>query len=133
MSEHEMEKLLGGFAADTLTAEERKLLFSAVLQDQELFNALADEQALKELLADPEVRRRLLTSLEQKSTSGPGVHLWWLDWFRHPTGLAFAGGIAAAVFAVVLGTKIYQDSLKQVAQFVATEESKPAVPPPPAS
>jgi hypothetical protein len=132
MPEHEMEKLLGGFAVDTLTAEERKLLYTAALQDQELFNALADEQALKELLADPDVRRRLLTSLEQKSTSGAGRHLWWLDWFRHPTGLAFAGGIAAAVFAVVLGTKIYQDSLKQVAQSVATEESKPTVPPPPA-
>jgi hypothetical protein len=53
-----------------------------------------------------------------------------LDWFRRPTGLAFAGGIAAAAFAVVLGTKIYQDSLKQAAQSVTTEESKPTVPPP---
>ena len=132
MSEHELEKLLGGFAADTLTPGEKQALYSAALQDQQLFNALADEQALKELLADPNVRRRLLASLEQKNASGAGGSLSWLDWFRRPAGLAFAGGLAAAVFAVVLGTKIYQDSLKQAAQSVATEESKPTAPPPPA-
>ena len=65
MSEHDLEKLLGGFAADTLTPEERQKLFTAALQDQQLFNALADEQALKELLADPAVRRKLLHALNQ--------------------------------------------------------------------
>jgi hypothetical protein len=126
MSEHDLEKLLGGFAADTLTAEERKLLYTAALQDQQLFNALADEQALKELLADPDVRRRLLASLEKKSASGASGSLSWLDWFRRPAGLAFAGGLAAAALAVVLGIRIYQDSLRQAAQSVATEEAKPA-------
>jgi len=126
MSEHDLEKLLGGFAADTLTPEEKQTLYTAVLQDQELFNALADEQALKELLADPTVRRRLLASLEQKSASGAGGSLSWLDWFRRPAGLAFAGGLAAAALAVVLGIGIYQDSLRQAAQSVATEEAKPA-------
>ena len=37
MSEHDLEKLLGGFAADTLTVEERNLLYTAGLQDQQLF------------------------------------------------------------------------------------------------
>jgi hypothetical protein len=126
MSEHDLEKLLGGFAADTLTAEEKQTLYAAALQDQQLFNALADEQALKELLADPDIRRRLLVSLEQKSASGAGGSLSWLDWFRRPAGLAFAGGLAAAALAVVLGIRIYQDSLRQAAQSVATEEAKPA-------
>ena len=129
MSEHDLEKLLGGFAADTLTPEERKLLYTAALQDQQLFNALADEQALKELLADPVVRRRLLETLQQTSPSGTGGSLSWLDWFRRPPGLAFAGGLAAAALAVVLGTKIYQDSLKQAVHSVATDEAQPAVPP----
>ena len=131
MSEHDLEKLLGGFAADTLTSEEKQTLYAAALQDQQLFNALADEQALKELLSDPDVRRRLLASLEQKSVSGAGDSLSWLDWFRRPAGLAFAGGLAAAALAVVLGIRIYQDSLRQAAQSVATEESKPTAPPPP--
>ena len=136
MSEHDLEKLLGGFAADTLTPEEKQTLYTAALQDQQLFNELADEQALKELLSDPDVRRRLLASLKQKSASGFDGSLSWLDWFRRPAGIAFAGGLAAAALAVVLGVKIYQDSLRQAAQSVATEEAKPASPPapiPPAS
>lgn len=40
MSKHDIEKLLGGFAADTLTVEEKQQLYSAALQDQELFNVL---------------------------------------------------------------------------------------------
>jgi len=128
MAEHDLEKLLGGFAADTLTPEERRQLFAAAMQDQQLFDALADEQALKELLTDPAVRRRLLHALNQTSPSTAGSTGSWLDWFRRPAGLAWAGGLAAAVFAVVLGTKVYQDSLKQAAQSVATEESKPSAP-----
>ena len=131
MSEHDLEKLLGGFAADTLTAEEKQTLYTAALQDQQLFNALADEQALKELLSDQDVRRRLLASLEQKSASGARGSQSWLDWFRRPAGLAFAGGLAAAALAVVLGVRIYQDSLRQAAQSVATEDAKPAAPPAP--
>jgi len=129
MSEHKLEKLLGGFAADTLTAEERQLLYSAALQDQQLFNALADEQTLKELLADPTVRRKLLQSLKQPIPSAAGEAFSWFDWFKRPAGLAFAGGLVAAVFAVVLGTKIYQDSLKQSANSVVTEKEKPIAPP----
>ena len=126
MSEPDLEKLLGGFAADTLMPEEKQSLYSAALQDQQLFNALTDEQALKELLADPVVRRRLLQTLKQTSISGVGGSLSWLEWFRRPAGLAIAGGLAAAALAVVLGVRIYQDSLRQAAQSVAIEESKPA-------
>ncbi|MDP3595816.1 MAG: hypothetical protein Q8S75_02335, partial [Nitrospirota bacterium] len=129
MSEHDLEKLLGGFAADTLTPEEKQQLYGAALQDQQLFNALADEQAFKELLADPAVRRRLLAALKQPNASRAGRSFSWLDWVRRPTGLAFAGGLTAAALAVVLGIRIYQDSLKQAAQSVVTEESRPAAPP----
>jgi hypothetical protein len=136
MSEHELETLLGGFAADTLTAEERKLLYSAALQDQQLFNALADEQALKELLSNPDVRRRLLASLEQKRASSSSVSSSWFEWLRRPAGLAFAGSLTAAALAVVLGVRMYQDSLRQGGQSVETEAAKPAaplLPTPPAS
>ena len=132
MSENDLEKLLGGFAADQLTPEEKQRLYSAALQDQQLFNALADEQALKELLADPVVRRRLLQSLQNTSELGAGGRLSWLDWFTQPAGLAWTGGLTVAIIAVVLGTKIYQDSLKQTAQSVATEVTEPASPPAPA-
>ena len=133
MAEHDLEKLLGGFAADTLTPEEKQRLYGAALQDQQLFNALADEQALKELFADPAVRRRLLQALNQTRASSPGGSLAWLNWFRRPAGLAWAGGLAAAAIAVVLGTKVYQDSLTQTAQSIATEETRPSVQPAPAA
>ena len=128
MAEHDLEKLLGGFAADTLTPDEKQALYTAALQDQQLFNALADEQAFKELLADPVVRRRLLASLEQKSASGAGDAWSWLDWFRRPAGLALAGGLSAAALAVVLGVRIYQDSLRHSAESTATEDARPASP-----
>ena len=125
MPEHELEKLLGGFAADTLTPEERDALFSAALQDQRLFNALADEQPLKELLTDPAVRRRLLQALDrqrtQRSTS-------WLDRFTSPAGLAWAGGVAVGVFAVILGLNVYQDSLRQASETAVLEEGRPSAP-----
>ncbi|NJN70695.1 MAG: hypothetical protein HC801_10750, partial [Nitrospira sp.] len=108
MSEHDLEKLLGGFAADTLTPEEKQQLYSAALQDQELFNSLGDEQALKELLADPVVRRRLLLSVQETGSTTDRNPASWLTWFRRPAALAWAGGLAAAVFAVVLGTNVYQ-------------------------
>lgn len=132
MSEHDFEKLLGGFATDTLTPEEKQQLYSAALRDQELFNSLADEQALKELLADPVVRRRLLQSLHETGSTTDGGPTSWLSWFRRPAGLAWAGGLAAALSAVVLGTNIYQESLREAGHPVADEEMPPNTPPAPA-
>jgi hypothetical protein len=122
---HELEKLLGGFAADTLTAEEKQQLYKIALTDQQLFNALADEQALKELLTDPVVRRRLLQSLQAVNSSATGDSPSWFDWIRRPSGLAWAGGFAGAVLAVLLGTRVYEESLRQEASLTAKEEATP--------
>ncbi len=62
----EVRKLLGGYATGTLTDEERNLLFSAALQDQELFDVLADEEGLRELLAEPATRQTLLEQLQRQ-------------------------------------------------------------------
>ena len=123
MAEHELEKLLGGFSADTLTAEEREQLYAAALHDQHLFNALADEQALKDLLADPAVRRKLLHALAQP----PGARGWrsWLDRFGRRPGLAWVGGAVVGVFAVILGLNVYQQSLRQATESAALEEGRP--------
>ncbi|HNP81333.1 MAG TPA: hypothetical protein PKN47_07740 [Nitrospira sp.] len=124
MSEHDLEKLLGGFAANTLTPEERSQLYTAALQDQQLFNALADEQALKELLSDPAVRRRLLEPLKQPHTFEADGSLPWWAWFKRPAGLAFAGGLAAVIFALAFGTRIYQESLERTSRPAETEDVK---------
>ena len=44
------EQILGGYATDTLSQEEKHQLLEAALHDQLLFDALADEEALKSLL-----------------------------------------------------------------------------------
>jgi hypothetical protein len=128
MSEHDVEKLLGGFAADTLTPEERHALYNAALLDQRLFDTLADEQALKDLLNDPAVRRRLLAELKPPGRSATGNRLSWLNWFGRPAGLAFAGGLAVVILAVTFGTKIYQESLDRTAPSTVIEAAKPAAP-----
>jgi hypothetical protein len=122
MSEHDVEKLLGGFAADTLMPEERIRLYTAAMQDQQVVNALTDEQALKELLADPQVRDRLLRAL-RKSDRSASVSRWRM--FRRPAGFAFAGGLAALLFAAAFGTKIYLERLDRKARSIPTENASP--------
>jgi len=89
----DLEKLLGGYAAGTLTPEERRALFDAALADQSLFDALADEEALREVLADPACRERVRSALVEQ----PGSISWW----RRPTVWALAATAAAAVVLTV--------------------------------
>jgi len=99
MPQRDIEKLLGGYATDTLTEEERKELFAAALRDQTLFNALADEHALKEVLDDPRARRLLIDALKKKTAQG-----YWLEnflaWLRRPSSWALAGSVAVALLAI---------------------------------
>ena len=53
MKREDIEKLLGGYTAGTLTPAEREALFAAALEDQQLFEMLAREEPLRELLQDP--------------------------------------------------------------------------------
>ncbi len=131
MPDDDLEKLLGGFAADTLMPEEKRRLYNTALHDQQLFNLFADEQALKELLTDPVVREKLLRSLRETTSTTDGGNVSWFGWFRRPAGLAWAGGLTAALFALVLGTNIYQESLRETGRFVASEEDQPATRPTP--
>ena len=72
MTNDEARKLLWRYATGSLTEAERKALFEAALEDQELFDELAGEQALKEVLDEPGARQRLLAALE------PPRHRAWL-------------------------------------------------------
>ncbi len=58
-------RLLGGYATDTLTDEERRELLRAALDDQELFDALVEEEGLRELLESPGARQEVLDALEK--------------------------------------------------------------------
>jgi hypothetical protein len=105
------EQIIGGYATDTLTEEEKRQLFEVALHDQTLFDALADEEALKALLADPEARQRTLASLQESGNPQETArsHTSWLRWFRQPSSLAWAGSIAAAGLALIFGWQMEKD------------------------
>lgn len=128
MSEDGLEKLLGGYATDTLTESERTALLTAALHDQMLFDALADEQALKELLLDPAARQRILAALESQPAATPIAQQPGfrsiIEWLHRPANLALSGGLATAALAVVVGTRLYEESLRVQDESVATEESR---------
>jgi hypothetical protein len=105
MRPEELEKLIGGYATGTLTAQERARLFEAALTDQALFNELADEQSLKELLDNPHARRRLLAALRAQS-SRPSLLSRLRGWLLPPAVRAVAGGLAVAVLAVTTVTRL---------------------------
>ena len=105
------EQILGGYATNTLTDEEKRELFEAALHDQMLFDALADEEGLKALLTNPAARQQILASLE--SSKNPqetaNVSSPRLNWFRQSTSLAWAGGIAAAGLALIFGWQMNKE------------------------
>jgi outer membrane biosynthesis protein TonB len=94
MTQDEIRRLLGGYATNALSANERQILFEAALEDQELFNALQNEDALRELLDDPvsraQARRALQTHKSAKSRQRFGSRRWML------------GVVVPAVAAVIL-------------------------------
>ncbi|MBA3611912.1 MAG: hypothetical protein H0W49_03160 [Nitrospirales bacterium] len=104
------EHLLGGYATNTLTDEEKRQLFEAALNDQTLFDALADEEALKVMLADPEARQRILAGLQTIEHAGVAKKggKWW-DWFRQQSSLAWTGSIAAVGLALIFGWQMEKE------------------------
>jgi hypothetical protein len=103
--------LLGGYAAGTLTPEERKELFEAALHDSELFEALHDEEALRELLSDPAARAQLLQATESaRFTIAGGLR----EWFDRPRGKVLATLLAVSL--VMVSVKVWQDRTEPVEQ-----------------
>jgi hypothetical protein len=76
MNRDDIEKLMGGYAAGTLTADERQALFEAALEDQQLFENLAAEEPLRELLQDPAAKAQLLVALDDRPAPWYGRLVW---------------------------------------------------------
>lgn len=119
-----VRKLLGGYATDTLTEQERQALYRAALDDQQLFDALADEEALRQLLADPAYRRELAAELAaEKPSAGEKIAAWW----RRPLPLALGGAVAAlALAAVVLYPRFHSEAPVEIARVRQTAAPPPA-------
>jgi hypothetical protein len=96
MTQDEMRKLLGGYAANSLSEAERSALFEAALDDQELFDALQKENALRELLADPVTRAQVQTAL-QPGAEQRRLSPWPRGWLIGGLGFAAAAAITIAL------------------------------------
>ena len=98
MTQDEIRKLLGGYATNALSADERRILFQAALEDQELFNALQDEDNLRELLADPVTRDevRQVLGASGRQTQRPGF--WSRRWVF---GVAIPAVVAVILIVVM--------------------------------
>jgi hypothetical protein len=127
MSREDVQKLLGGYATGTLTAEERQTLFEAALEDQELFDALAREEALREVLSDPMARAQLLAAVDEAPAP------WYRRWWR-PVPMA----VLATALLAVTGVAVWQNSReprpRKMARFelpIRRAEEAPILPPPP--
>jgi hypothetical protein len=88
MTKDDARKLMSAYATGSLSEAERKALFEAALEDQDLFDELAGEQALKEVLDEPGALRRLIAALE------PPRHWAWV-W------ITVAATVAIAVVVLV--------------------------------
>ncbi len=127
MKPEDVNRLLGGYAAGNLTAEEREALCRAALADQALFDAMADEEALRELLAEPAARAQLLRDLSES----PEPRFRRLPaWLWRPSTLALAGSAAALV--LVVGVVRYARQEPAAPKLVAQLPQPMAQAPPPA-
>lgn len=117
MTRDEAKQLLGGYATGSLTESERKALFEAALDDEELFEELAGEQELAEILALPGAKQRLAAALTSAATASEGTmatnapeekkkRAWWL--------FALAG-VASVALLVWLTTSSKTDAPVEVA------------------
>jgi hypothetical protein len=128
MTPEEIHKLLGGYAANTLTEGERASLFEAALEDQTLFDALHNEDALRELLADPVTREQVRLALQ------PARRIPWMrrPWLIGTAGVAVAAMVTVAI--VISQRRPVQQAVLQIAptQITPTQivgnpvESKPS-------
>src|SRR5579864_1698733 len=130
MTNEQARKLLGGYATNSLTEAERKALFEAALDDQELFDALQQEQALKELLADPVSRNQVQQALTEAPVPRPAGAWWSRAWAW--------GGMAGAVAAAVLIVAVIRTNEQQKYQVarvapsaqMSEQQGRPAAQPP---
>jgi hypothetical protein len=131
MKREDLEKLLGGYAAGTLTAEERRALLEAAVSDQALFDALAMEEPLRDTLADEAARARVLAALEAPA---PRFADRFAAWLGRPQAWALGASVAGAVVLTVVALRFEhapQPAPPPPRQEIA--ELRPAQPEPPAA
>ena len=132
MTQDEIRKLLGGYATNALSADERRILFKAALEDKELFNALQDEDNLRELLADPVTRDQVRQVLEAPDRRMRRTAFWSRRWMF---GVAIPA-LAAVILIVVMNRANAPRLIAPVSEVASappapSAQSREIAPPPP--
>ncbi len=95
--------LVGGHATGSLSADERRELYRAALEDQALFDTLADEEALRELVEDPAMRQRLRAAVAGDEPARRGF-----AWFLASDWLPAAAALLLAAALVPLAARLFE-------------------------
>jgi hypothetical protein len=132
MTQDEIRKLLGGYATNALSADERRILFQAALEDQEVFNALQDEDNLRELLADPVTRDQVRHVLQAPDRHMRRPSFWSRRWMF---GVAIPA-LAAVILIVVMNRANAPRLIAPVSEVASvppapSAQSREIAPPPP--
>lgn len=120
MRRQDIDKLLGGWAAGTLTDAERTALLQAALEDQALFDQLMAEEPLREAVADPVLRGRIARALDRPEPRRFG-------WFRRPWAWGLAGSLAATAVMMVALVR-WNRSVRPEAKGASVQMAKTAAP-----
>jgi hypothetical protein len=132
----DIQRLMGGYATGSLNEAERKLLFDAALEDQDLFDQLSHEHALKELIDEPGVRDRLIAKLAPAEVAVGAVRGGWKKPLAWGFAMSFVVGMSLlAVFLTKSSIQTQQiaqldTSVVQPASPASSPASTPATPPP---
>src|SRR5689334_578931 len=116
---------MGGYATGSLTEAERRMLFEAALDDQDLFDELAREQSRKKLIDTPGVRDRLVAKLEP--SEGQTVRGGWKRPLAWGLSVSFVVGMSLTAVYVMRSTMRTAAS-QQVAQFNDAAQTPPSAP-----
>ena len=138
MEREQLDRLLAEYATGGLSEEERKALFAAALQDQELFDQLMEEEALREAIELPGARNRLIDALQEEEVpvAAAPARLPKTEPRRQPLWLAWAAGIGVVfVSGAVTYMMFDRPELAKLAEVTssAPRDTKPFVPPPSAA
>ncbi len=116
MTHDEAMKLLGGYATNSLSEEERNALLAAALEDQELFDALEREQALKDVFDDRVARAEIRQALETPESHASAA--WWTRWWAWGGASA---AVAALALAVVWSGNWHREAPVEISKVTKTE------------
>jgi hypothetical protein len=106
----ETKHLVSGYAAEILTADQRREVFSAALEDQEIFDQLFEEESWRQIFQQPGVRRELLAALQEPSSQPAGYAGRFFQWLRDPFPVAppRMRWAAATAFAMLVAVVFLQ-------------------------